>query len=259
MRPEIVLALLTRGTQGLVLVAAAVCVVVYLSPAEQGVFFVYMSLSALLQMSDFGLAYATLQTASHLAHPGGDKSFHAFRAKAHRLDFGILLIAFILVTALGFVILSSRLDMEHPEVRWTGSWVAFMAAVFLTQVVNLELTLIEGGKSPPLAWAVRFFPGIMRRHGIHCRAHLRSRTVECCRLLDAAACVHRPFWLLFTGPHFPGARGNGHQEFDWRTEVWPFQWKIGLSVWCGFLIFQAFNPILLWEQGPVALASSVCP
>src|SRR5262249_1258679 len=83
MSPEVVLALLTRGVQGLVLAAAAVCVVLYLSPAEQGVFFVYMSLGTLVQLSDFGLSYATLQTASHLAGPDGERSFYAFRAKAH--------------------------------------------------------------------------------------------------------------------------------------------------------------------------------
>ena len=56
MRPEIVLALLTRGTQGLALLAAGICVVLRLSPIEQGVFFVYMSFGALLNLSDFGLA-----------------------------------------------------------------------------------------------------------------------------------------------------------------------------------------------------------
>ncbi|MEK7752197.1 MAG: hypothetical protein AAB654_09800, partial [Acidobacteriota bacterium] len=106
MRPEVILALLTRGTQGLVLLGAAVCVVWRLTPVEQGVFFVYISLGALLQLSDFGLAYASLQTASHLAVPGGERSFARFRQKAHRLNFTIMLGAVVLVGALGGLILS---------------------------------------------------------------------------------------------------------------------------------------------------------
>jgi hypothetical protein len=35
------------------------------------------------------------------------------------------------------------------------------------------------------------------------------------------------------------------------TEVWPFQWKMGLSGLSGFLIFRAFTPIVLLEKGPV--------
>jgi len=37
----------------------------------------------------------------------------------------------------------------------------------------------------------------------------------------------------------------------WMSEVWPFQWKIGLSMLSGFLIFRAFSPLILIEKGPV--------
>jgi len=250
MRPEVVLALLTRGTQGLVLAIAAVCVVLYLSPAEQGVFFVYMSLGTLVQLSDFGLSYATLQTASHLAHPGGEQSFYAFRARAHRLNFGILSVAAVLISILGFVILSSRLDVEHPEVRWSASWVAFIAATFLTLLVNLELTLIEGGKSQPLAWAVRFFQELVSGT-VFIAAMIAGAGLWSLACYWAVRFALVALWLATTRSGLARSPGPENVHFDWRKEVWPFQWKIGLSVACGFLIFQAFNPIVLYEQGPV--------
>lgn len=250
MRPEVIIALLTRGTQGLVLLGAAICVVWRLNPVEQGVFFVYISLGALLQMSDFGLSYASLQNASHLAIPGNEGSFARFRLKAHRLNFAIMLGAVVLVGALGALILSSRLNAEHPGIPWAASWAAFMFAVFLTQLVNLELTLIEGGKSPPLAWSVRFFQELISG------AVLVGALLSGVGLWSLAAYWATRFgfvalWLSASRSAFDQPSGSADTTFSWRKEVWPFQWKIGVSILCGFLIFQAFNPIVLVEQGPV--------
>jgi multisubunit Na+/H+ antiporter MnhF subunit len=38
----------------------------------------------------------------------------------------------------------------------------------------------------------------------------------------------------------------------WRSEIWPFQWKIAVSWISGFFIYQLFNPVLFAFQGPVA-------
>lgn len=250
MRPEVILALLTRGTQGLALLGAAICVVWRLNPVEQGVFFFYISLGALLQMSDFGLSYASLQTASHLAIPGNEGSFARFRLKAHRLNFAIMLGAVVLVGALGALILSFRLSAEHPGIPWAASWAAFIFAVFLTQLVSLELALIEGGKSPPLAWSIRFFQelvsGVVLIGALIAGAGLWSLAAYWTTRFGFAA-----LWLAVTGSAFDDPSGPVDTVFNWHKDVWPFQWKIGLSILCGFLIFQAFNPIVLVEQGPV--------
>lgn len=249
MRPEVIFALLTRGTQGLTMVGAAICVVWRLSPVEQGIFFVYMSLGALLQMSDFGLAYASLQTASHLAVSDGEGRFAQFRRKAHWLNRRILSVAVVLVGAFGALILAYRLNAEHPELHWAGSWVAFACAVALTQLLNLELSLIEGGKSPPLAWSVRFFQeflsGIAFITALIVGAGLWSLAIYW-----AARFAFTAIWLSTTRSGFAKPAGPADTTFSWRKEVWPFQWKIGLSILCGFLIYQAFSPIVLVEQGP---------
>jgi hypothetical protein len=250
MRPEIVLALLTRGTQGLVLVAAVICVVWRLSPVEQGVFFVYVSLGALLQVSDFGLAYACLQTASHLAMPDGEERFAQFRQKAHWLNFRILLAAVVFVGALGALILSSRLDAEHPGMHWAASWAVFIFAVFVTQLANLELTMIEGGKSAPLAWSVRFFQELMSGV-VFIGSLIGGAGLWSLAAYWAARFAFTVLWLSATRSGFAKRSGLADATFDWRNEVWPFQWRIGLSILCGFLIFQAFNPIVLIEQGPI--------
>ncbi|MDQ2799899.1 MAG: hypothetical protein M3Y13_09675, partial [Armatimonadota bacterium] len=40
--------------------------------------------------------------------------------------------------------------------------------------------------------------------------------------------------------------------FNWKLEVWPFQWKIGLSWLSGYFIFRLFVPSLIAMNLPVA-------
>src|SRR5262252_1525837 len=37
----------------------------------------------------------------------------------------------------------------------------------------------------------------------------------------------------------------------WSEEVWPFQWRIAVSWFCGYFIFWLFNPVLFAFRGPV--------
>jgi hypothetical protein len=43
----------------------------------------------------------------------------------------------------------------------------------------------------------------------------------------------------------------GGRGISWRSEVWPFQWKIAVSWLCDYFIFQLFTPVLFAFRGPV--------
>ncbi|MFK2504393.1 hypothetical protein ACIXPB_19920, partial [Bacteroides fragilis] len=38
---------------------------------------------------------------------------------------------------------------------------------------------------------------------------------------------------------------------DYKTEIFPYQWKIALSWISGYFIFQLFNPVLFATEGAV--------
>jgi len=42
-----------------------------------------------------------------------------------------------------------------------------------------------------------------------------------------------------------------HRGINWRSEVWPFQWKIAVSWLCDYFVFQLFTPVLFAFRGPV--------
>jgi hypothetical protein len=62
-------------------------------------------------------------------------------------------------------------------------------------------------------------------------------------------------WLSFRARHFfqDILRIRGSQAIvSWRSEVWPFQWRIGLTWLSSYFISQFFNPVLFAFHGPVA-------
>lgn len=46
-------------------------------------------------------------------------------------------------------------------------------------------------------------------------------------------------------------RSSVKAPIDWRTEVWPMQWRIAVSWVSGYFIFQLFTPVLFHYQGAV--------
>ncbi|MEO8303023.1 MAG: hypothetical protein ABI724_02780 [Betaproteobacteria bacterium] len=245
---EIVFALLARGVQGATMLAAALCVAWRLSVEEQGLFFVFMSLGALLQLSDFGISYAALQTASHFRFADQAGRLGAFRNQANRINRLVLSAATIIVGALGALIVSGRPDAGQVAIGWAGPWIAFIIAVFVSQLVNLEVVLVEGGRSATVAWRFRLLQEAL------------GGSVFIAALVGGAGlwslCAYwsvRPalaaLWLRQVGDHTRPPAESVPAHFNWRQEVWPFQWRIGLSGLSGFLIFQSFNPIVLIEQG----------
>ena len=45
---------------------------------------------------------------------------------------------------------------------------------------------------------------------------------------------------------------NIKDTFNWKSEMWPMQWKIALSWLCGYFTINLFTPVLFHFQGPEA-------
>ena len=44
---------------------------------------------------------------------------------------------------------------------------------------------------------------------------------------------------------------TGGRRVSWKTEIWPFQWRIAISWISGYFVYQTFNPFLFAFKGPV--------
>jgi hypothetical protein len=79
-------------------------------------------------------------------------------------------------------------------------------------------------------------------HGLYASAF-----VNCAVVLVGTVFFFRRRHLIFALLRHPAASN----AVSWRTEIWPFQWKIGVSWLCSYFTLQVFPPILFSCRGPL--------
>ena len=248
LRSDASLAMIARATQGAAMGIGALFVIWHNSPTDQGFYFAFISFGILLQLCDFGLSYASLQSASHLLATKESHALPALAALALRINAVVTAIACVAVAALGWWVFART--PGDAVVAWSAPWLAFVAGVAANHLTAPYIFLVEGGLSVTRAWRFR----------------LLQEVLSGCALLTVLAsgqglwalvayywvrCALGALWIerVPLGP--APAPGDAFTLRRWRRELWPFQWRVGLSAVSGFLVFQAFGPILFALRGPV--------
>lgn len=244
-----ILAMSSTASNGALLFAVAVLATQMLSAVEQGFFFAFISFAALVQLSDFGLSYATMQTASHLAGAGRSGEFAAFSARAVRWNLVVATVVAPLVATVGWLVLSTGERSVAEQVSWQAPWGALMLAVFLAQLTVPRIAFREGIGEIEQMWRLRLVQEWAS--GLACLLALAlGMGLGSLAVLWGARALVAVIGLAMR-PRRDEVVNAGYPFRRWMTEVWPFQWKIGLSVLSGYLIFRAFPVLVLIEQGPV--------
>jgi hypothetical protein len=243
-----VLAIGARASQGVGLFAVAWLATHRLTPAELGFFFSFLSFGALIQLADFGLSYAALQTGGSLA---GTARLNELRAVAKQIatwNFYAAGFATVVVSWIGW---STFMAGGGQAVSgWRAPWVGYLLGTFVFQLSMPAIALREGAGRVVEMWKLRLFQEWVGSIACLLVLHFGGR-LWCLAAYAAARATVAGCWLLLrTG--LPRDRSIAKYTMQrWLSEVWPFQWKIGMSVLSGFLIFRAIPPIILVEKGPV--------
>jgi hypothetical protein len=116
----------------------------------------------------------------------------------------------------------------------------------------MELAWLEGARSVALAWRLRFVQEVLGACGLNA-ALTAGWGLWSLALYFAIRAVLPLLWCLLDGWRHQ-TQVAAHANFSWAQQLWPFQWRIGLSALAGFLVFQALNPLLLLSQGAAATA-----
>ncbi len=246
-RSDATLAMVTRATQGAAMGVGALFVIWRTSPTGQGFYFAFVSFGILLQLCDFGLSYASLQAASHLLAIDRIRELRALARRALRINATVTSVASLIVAGLGWWVFSRVPNDATAE--WTAAWFAFIACVGLNHLTAPYIFLVEGGVSVSRAWRFRLVQEIA--------SGLALLTVLALGLVLWALvayygtrCALAAFWML-RGPLGAADAADGSLTLRrWRVELWPFQWRVGLSAISAYLVFQAFGPILFALRGP---------
>lgn len=219
-----------------------------LSPIEQGYFFTFMSAGALLQLGDFGLSYAVLHNANHLLSIGQESRLSGLFLRVFWLNCKLSFVFATLVGLVGMQLLGAAQEASvHAQLVWYYPWIIFVCAVFLAQLTVPGIAFVEGGISAVSAWRFRFFQDSLSGP-ILIGFLLYGFGLWSLTAFWVVRFVLSATWLWTKKPGNSCVNSFTYQE--WYHEVWPFQWRMGLSALSGYLSNQAMNPIVLAEQGP---------
>lgn len=236
----------------------------FLSPAEQGYYYTFGSLVALQMVFELGFSFVILQMASHerahLTINGNDVlegNPIAFARLASVLRKVVqwysaaagLLLVFLLFAGIHFF-------SAHPQngvtVHWRIAWYVTALATAITFQIDPVLSFMEGCGFVPEVARVRFAQAItgstlawialILHHGLFAPAAVISSNA----IVAFIWLSRRRRFLLDLLRHDSAAH-----KISWTEEVWPFQWRIAISWFCGYFVSQLFNPVLFAYHGAV--------
>lgn len=263
--------LLGRGWYALSGIVTLVLLTRTLSGAEQGIYFTFTDVLGLQVFFELGLAHVLNQFASHeraglewtaTGMLEGDPVSKTRLASLLRLVvrwYGVTTLLLVLLLLPGGMIYFTRYAAHHATVAWQLPWLWIVLVTASSFAISPLLALLEGcGLIVPLV-RLQFILGMIGSLlfwvTLLCHWGLYTAPVTNTVTFLGGFC-----WLWLTKRRFfadlwasrPAKEGVGIGGIGWKQEVWPLQWKTGLSWLSGYFIFRLFTPLLLALHGPVA-------
>ena len=230
------------------------------TPEVQGYFFTFFSLLALQVFVDLGVAGVVVPFASHeWAGLGLDERRRIVgdpQALSRLVSFGRMVFGWFLasgaISAAGLGVFGYFFFSAHAEsvVAWQTPWLMFCVIGGLNLCLSPVWTLLEGCNQVSAAYFARFLSSVLGSvllwWAILSGAGLFSAAipyaVSILAGLGLAVGRYPAFFRAFCAP--PAGR-----RMSWSDEVWPMQWRIGLSWLSGYFINWFFTPVLFHFHG----------
>ncbi len=245
-------------------VVSMLLVATCLTGVEQGFYYTFASILAVQVFFELGLGSIITQFVAHeMAHLTrrgdalcGEERYRSRLASLLRffLKWYSILAAGLLVVlyGVGTVFFGHFYDAAEP-VAWRGPWLLLVTGTTMNFLLAPVSAFLEGlGKVKEIAF-VRLLQqlSIMLLSWIGLLVGLRLYAASYGAIVGAAifaVYVRRKFYPLLRGIF----RTPVFEKISYRTEIFPYQWRIGVSWISGYFIFQLFNPVLFATEGAVA-------
>jgi hypothetical protein len=236
----------------------------FLSPAEQGYYYTFGSLVAIQMVFELGFSFVILQMASHERarlsistdfEITGDPVAHARLASVIQKSVRWYTVAAVLLATtlvpVGFHFFATH-QHAGPTVFWRFPWcfAAIMAA--LNFQLDPLLSFLEGCGYVPDVARLRFIQSVTGSLLAWCALASHHGLFAPSMMLFGMA-FSALVWLSRRQKLLLGLLRYhaGGDRIRWGEEVWPFQWRIAVSWFCGYFAFYLFNPVLFAYRGPV--------
>jgi len=238
---------------------------IWLSPSEQGFYFTFASVLGIQVFFELGLNQIVLQLVSHeIIHLHEDESGQLTGHAAH-LDrvasivaltnrwYAIAAILFAIVCGVSGIVLFHQKELDLG-VTWPHIWVILVAITSINLWISPKLAVMEGfGKVGHVA-RLRLMQSVIG-YAVFWLALYLGAGLWVAFLLPLVAAVFSSYWLRFRAPQLRALslrKYSFENQVNWRADILPLQWRIGLSWASGYLIFSLFTPMVFVNQGDIA-------
>lgn len=262
LNPAVVISVLLKSWQASAGLLGLLLIGIYFPPEVQGFYYTFASLVALQSFVELGLYLVISNVASHewsklrLAKDGsieGDQ-----QALSRLVSLGRFVFKWYAVAALAFLVLAGGGGYwllgkaETPGIEWKIPWLLHIAFSSLLLWCMPFLSLLEGCDQVALVAKFRvwqslasnlsFWTAIAAGANLWAAPALSSiSTVFCIYYLVVS---RRQFFNLFLRPPVAAS-------IEWKTEIFPMQWRLGLQGVMNYFVFGLFTPVMFHYHGPV--------
>ncbi len=232
----------------------------FLTKEAQGYWFTIVSLAALVMLADLGFSSIITQFAAHEfaflriddreitgseQHLNRLASFFVFSAKWAA---GILLIAFPVISVIGFLILSQK----EGTVQWLMPWAVYLSGAGLTFFNNSLLCFFEGcnlvGPIQRIRIAISIVTFVLMWLGLVFRLSLHALSLSLLLSAFIGTCIIWKGFGHFIRSFFDISK---HFAYSWKEKFVTLQWRYAISWASGYFIFQMYTPVMFHYYGPV--------
>lgn len=234
----------------------------YFSPEMRGYFYTFGTILALQVFFELSLHIVLISVASHewahlrLNDQGqieGDDAAHARLMALGRTSlrwYGVAAILFVICCGIGGTIFLGQESL--PMSQWLGPWIALVVLTGGLLCCQPLTSLLEGCDQLAIVNRYRLRQSLtgslivwgMILSGLGLWAAAGSSAVRLFWEVRLVAFRYRGFFRdLF--------RSTGQHLIDWKQEVWPMQWRLGLQGVATWWAMQLLTPVMFQYHGDV--------
>lgn len=235
------------GNFGLILL-----IILFLDLEMQGFYYSFYSLIFLKFFAELGLGFAIIQTISHIVSSNQKETI-----LASHISFFIkwyaaasILLLFVLMPAI-YIFKDQYILVNNYQNRIVNPWIFLSIATALSVFLNGLVSILEGYKKILEVSKLRLIQSLTNVVVVAlCLAagfelwSLTLGAVASMGMIGLSLYKYRSYYL------FPNIINR--VKVEWRTEIWPFQWRLAVSWISGFFIFYFMTPLVLRYSGPTA-------
>lgn len=233
------------------------------TPELQGYYYTFATILALQVFIELGLGTVIIQFASHewsklnldeSGHIVGDRDSLSRLVSLANFAFKWYLVGGILAAVGlgigGYIFFSTS---PNSNIQWILPWLLLCFITGITICLVPVWSLLEGCNQVAQLYTFRFFQGPLISISIWIAiligadlwtASIGGITTFLCSIFF----LRRSYWIFLKTLVLSKSDGP---KIDWRADMLPMQWRIGVGWMGGYFIFSFFVPVLFKYHGPL--------